>query len=39
LAASTHVDETSRQQAIKNAKSIDEAAHHRIGQTKEINHE
>ena len=39
LAASTHVDEASRQQAIKNAKSIDEAAHHRIGQTKEINHE
>jgi TRAP-type mannitol/chloroaromatic compound transport system permease small subunit len=39
LAASTHVDDESRQQAIKNAKSIDEAAHHRIGQTKEINHE
>ena len=39
LAASTHVDEESRQLAIKNAKSIDEAAHHRIGQTKEINHE
>jgi len=25
--------------AMKNAKAIDEAAHHRIGQTKEINHE
>ena len=32
LAASTHVDEESRQLAIKNAKAIDEAAHHRIGQ-------
>jgi TRAP-type mannitol/chloroaromatic compound transport system permease small subunit len=39
LAASTHVDEESRQLGMKNAKSIDEAAHHRIGQTKEINHE
>jgi TRAP-type mannitol/chloroaromatic compound transport system permease small subunit len=39
LAASTHVDDESRQQAIKNAKSIDEAAHNRIGQNKEINHE
>jgi hypothetical protein len=39
LAASTHVDEESRQLAMKNAKAIDEAAHHRIGQTKEINHE
>ena len=39
LASSTHVDEEARQQAIKNAKSIDEAAHQRIGQTKEINHE
>jgi len=39
LAASTHVDEESRQQAMKNAKSIDEAAHHRIGQNKETNHE
>jgi hypothetical protein len=38
LAASTHVDDESRQQAIKNAKSIDEAAHNRIGQNKEINH-
>lgn len=32
LAASTHVDEESRQLAMKNAKTIDEAAHHRIGQ-------
>ena len=39
LASSTHVDDEARQLAIKNAKSIDEAAHHRIGQTKEINHE
>jgi TRAP-type mannitol/chloroaromatic compound transport system permease small subunit len=39
LASSTHVDQEARQQAIKNAKSIDEAAHNRIGQTKEINHE
>jgi len=39
LAASTHVDEEARQMGMKNAKAIDEAAHHRIGQTKEINHE
>ncbi|QWD99952.1 TRAP transporter small permease subunit [Polynucleobacter sp. JS-Mosq-20-D10] len=39
LASSTHVDDEARQLAIKNAKSIDEAAHNRIGQTKEINHE
>jgi TRAP-type mannitol/chloroaromatic compound transport system permease small subunit len=39
LASSVHVDDEARQLAIKNAKTIDEAAHHRIGQTKEINHE
>jgi TRAP-type mannitol/chloroaromatic compound transport system permease small subunit len=31
LAASTYVDDAARKQAIDNAKSIDEAAHHRIG--------
>ena len=31
LAASTHVDEEARRQAIENAKSIEEAAHQRIG--------
>ena len=31
LAASTYVDDEARKQAIDNAKSIDEAAHHRIG--------
>ncbi|NBT34889.1 MAG: TRAP transporter small permease subunit [Betaproteobacteria bacterium] len=33
LAASVYVDQEAKEQAIKNAKSIDEAAHHRLGNT------